>query len=183
MVVYSVYRWTVPFSGQIKFMLVLSTKIISDREKEFTGIVMEKDGIGCKKEDDSIAYPNTKGIERLIFVGDVVTKRVENAKEVLVVTTSVIRASWFLAVPDMSLRLYMIDDMDTKGFNDSFAVVHTSSPDDWLIANGYLDRVKLLQHYEQLLEGLFAFRDKLRCGTEDSGNVNIHIKMDESVTG
>ena len=179
MVVYSVYRWTVPFSGQIKFMLVLSTKIISDREKEFTGIVMEKDGIGCKKEDDSIAYPNTKGIERLIFVGDVVTKRVENAKEVLVVTTSVIRASWFLAVPDMSLRLYMIDDMDTKGFNDSFAVVHTSSPDDWLIANGYLDRVKLLQHYEQLLEGLFAFRDKLRCGTEDSGNVNIHIKMDE----
>ena len=110
MTVYPVFR-VVDDNDNEHFWLVMKKLSKNGEVKEVEGVRTSIDGIVCLSESDTIAFPNCRGIQRLKVIScEIKRTTMKNAVEVLVVVEKVIKDNWFLAINDMLLPMYMINE-------------------------------------------------------------------------
>jgi len=175
MVVHPVFRY-VDLNEKEHFVLVLNVLSENGEEKVVEGVKMEMDGIGCLKEADTIAFPNTRGITRLkVSNGDAKQFKMVNATEVIVVVEKVIKENWFIAIGDMLLRLYMINEVPThtRGYLNSFEYWDADFLDQ-----SFEKRADLVQHYYNLLAVRESLQYELKSSTVDNAERTIHCLFD-----
>lgn len=173
MTVYPVFR-VVDDNGNENFWLVVKKLSKNGEVREVEGVRISIDGIGCLRESDTIAFANCRGIQRLKVTSGVTQRTtMKNAVEVLVVVEKVIKDNWFLAINDMLLPLYMINESQACGYVDSFTYWDT----EFLDAR-YLKRADLVQHYYNLLHVRESLQHPLKSSTDDNGEKTIHCFFD-----
>ena len=145
-----------------KYVLVLSSTTAEEGGKDVEGIALTKIGLGCKDDNDTIAFPNTRDIPRVVMKTEKVVsfKAVVSDVEVLVVLEDVVKSNAFLAYADMSLSLMMINDQDCFTYAKSFTL--KSGPSLFEDDPSYENRDNLFQHFNHLVRLRVALAKPLK---------------------